>query len=137
MRFYIHYETQKKLLTAESYTELLQSACQMFSLSQESAQLFFIDKSDKSEISISSQDDFNEIMAEIEDLKSQGDTSKPVIKILATKPTSNPLQPVPSEVQSVTSAAIIAPIRNTETETAAASNNESPANKEDDAGLLQ
>ena len=109
----------------------------MFSLGQDAVQLFFIDKSDKSEISISSQDDFNEIMAEIEDLKSQGDTSKPVIKIVATKPASNQLRPVSSDVQSVTSAAIIAPIRNSETETAAVSTNESPAAQEDNAGLLQ
>ena len=85
MRFYIQNEGQKKLLTAETYQELQSQATQMFNLSSVTAQLFFIDPTDQSEITISSEEDFKEILAEIADLKTSGIVSKPVIKVLDSK----------------------------------------------------
>ena len=85
MRFYIQNEGQKKLLTAETYQELQTQATQMFNLSSVTAQLFFIDPTDQSEITISSEEDFKEILAEIVDLKTSGIVSKPVIKVVDSK----------------------------------------------------
>ena len=57
----------------------------MFNLSSVTAQLFFIDPTDQSEITISSEEDFKEILAEIADLKTSGIVSKPVIKVVDSK----------------------------------------------------
>ena len=56
----------------------------MFSLNADKIELFFVDPSDNSEITISNQNDFKEILTEIEELKSKGNTSKPVIIIKST-----------------------------------------------------
>ena len=81
MRFFIQHEAQKKLLTAENYSELRSHVCEMFGLSAEKIELLYLDPTDNSEISISNQNDFKEILTEIEELKSKGNTSKPLIRV--------------------------------------------------------
>ena len=114
MRFFIQHETQKKLLTADNYDELRNFACEMFELKADMIELLFIDPSDNSEITISNQNDFKEILTEIEEQKSKGNTSKPVILIKKAK---IPAQLSPNiDHASVASTVVINPVGAVEAE---------------------
>jgi hypothetical protein len=65
----------------------------MFDLKADKIELLFMDPSDNSEITISNVNDFKEILTEIEELKSKGNTSKPVI-IIKSKSAPNYLSPM-------------------------------------------
>ena len=68
MRFFIQYNTNKRILTATSYQQLVDDTGKLFDLDPQSISLLYIDMSGAGEISISSQDDFIEMTQDIEDV---------------------------------------------------------------------
>ena len=78
-------------------------------------ELLYVDPAGDGEISISNQNDFNEILTEIEELKGKGNTNKPVI-IVKSQDKNQHLAPtkLATDLRSVASTVCIDPVQPSE-----------------------
>ena len=58
MRFFIQYETTKRILTVKNYQDLVCKACEQFSLRAHEVFFLYVDVSGAGEIPINSSEDF-------------------------------------------------------------------------------
>ena len=79
MRFFIQYDGAKRILTVMQYQDLVNKACEQFSLRPHEVNFFYVDVSGAGEIPINSGEDFIQMTSDIEEAITRGNKAKPVI----------------------------------------------------------